>query len=348
MILFYVAIFVSCIYKLKFNKNAFFDDFIGKNQCESVKGIFILLVFVRHVTQYVVKSGYAFDMPGDQLFRNIDIELNQFIVVMFLFYSGYGVMESITRKGVNYVKGMPLKRILPTILNFDVAVLFFIGLGLCLDTTFTIPQILKSFIAWEDVGNSNWYIFVIVINYMIACFAHFVQIHSGKSVFYALLLSSCLGVAVMVILFYCKQPHWGNTMLAFQAGMVFSYNKKKIVPFIQRYWLKSLVVLLCLFVILFNIHYNRYNIRFNAMSILLALFLVTVNMKVKIENAPLKWLGIHLFPLYIYQRLPMIALFEWKDGTFVRDYALVYIVICFAITLVFACFYKYWQISLKK
>ena len=31
-----------------------------------------------------------------------------------------------------------------------------------------------------------------------------------------------------------------------------------------------------------------------------------ITMKVKISNTPLIWLGIHLFPIYIYQRIPMI------------------------------------------
>ena len=44
-------------------------------------------------------------------------KLEQLMVTMFLFYSGYGVMESIKRKGDDYIKSFPKKRILTTLIN---------------------------------------------------------------------------------------------------------------------------------------------------------------------------------------------------------------------------------------
>ena len=43
--------------------------------------------------------------------------MGQLVVVMFLFYSGYGIGESYKKKGVNYVQQMPVHRILTTLLN---------------------------------------------------------------------------------------------------------------------------------------------------------------------------------------------------------------------------------------
>lgn len=133
-------------------------DYLGREQCESVKGIFILLVFFSHFMGYVRQTGgVAFDMP-----------LGQLIVTLFLFYSGYGVMESIRTKGAAYVREMPKRRILTTLLNFDIAVLAFIGVDLLLGQSLTAKQCLLSLVAWDSVGNSNWYIFVILLCYVAA------------------------------------------------------------------------------------------------------------------------------------------------------------------------------------
>lgn len=105
MITFYVAIFVLCLWGIKFSPKKGFDDFLQRDQCDSIKGIFILLVFVRHVLQYIIASGYEFSSLQDKLFLKIDRELDQLIVVMFLFYSGYGIMESIRKKEGNLYKG---------------------------------------------------------------------------------------------------------------------------------------------------------------------------------------------------------------------------------------------------
>lgn len=79
-------------------------------------------------------SAYQYHVNG---FGDVAVDwfiyrFSQLVVVMFLFYSGYGVGESFKRKGDGYVKSMPRHRILATLLNFDVAVIVFILLGLAL------------------------------------------------------------------------------------------------------------------------------------------------------------------------------------------------------------------------
>lgn len=134
------------------------SDYLGREQCDSIKGVFILFVFFSHFMGYVGRvGGYV-----------IDTHLGQMMVTLFLFYSGYGVMESIKKKGDEYVKSMPKRRILTTLVNFDIAVLAFIALDLILGRPITIKLTLLSFVCWESVGNSNWYIFAIICCYIAA------------------------------------------------------------------------------------------------------------------------------------------------------------------------------------
>ena len=117
MIIFLIGIAILCLWKIRFSRKNFFEDFLHRDQCDSIKGIFILFVFIRHALQYIMSSGYAFETLPDQVFLKIDRELDQLIVIMFLFYSGFGIMESILKKKFDYIRNMPIRRILPTILS---------------------------------------------------------------------------------------------------------------------------------------------------------------------------------------------------------------------------------------
>lgn len=133
-------------------------DYMSKSQCNVVKGVFILIVFFSHFQQYVSEAGG----------RVFDIYLGQLMVAMFLFYSGYGVAASFAKKGVSYVRDFPKRRILTTLLNFDIAVAAFIVLDLIIGRPIGACQALLSFVCWESVGNSNWYIFAIIYCYAVA------------------------------------------------------------------------------------------------------------------------------------------------------------------------------------
>ena len=99
MILMYVTMLGLCLYGIRFNCSGLFEDCLEKEQCNTIKGVSIALVFISHIASYVGASGYAYEAFGDQAFQLIRSLLGQLIVVMFFFYSGYGIMESIENKG---------------------------------------------------------------------------------------------------------------------------------------------------------------------------------------------------------------------------------------------------------
>ena len=66
MIVFVILMVALVLFHIKFSgKDACFGDFLDRSQTNAIKGVFILFVFLRHVLQYVQKSGYEFDAPGD-------------------------------------------------------------------------------------------------------------------------------------------------------------------------------------------------------------------------------------------------------------------------------------------
>lgn len=344
MILFYILLSLLIISRLKYNRQGFYSDYLSFDTTNAVKGIFIALVFIKHALPYILKSEYVFDYNFcNRAFLVIDGQVGQWIVAMFLFYSGFGVMESIKKKGLPYVNSIPRKRILTTLVNFDIAVALFVIIALLLHKDYSLKTYLLSFTGWESVGNSNWYIFVIMLCYLITylCF-RLPIVKQGAYSIRAILCFSLLVVSVFALSFV-KPSWWYDTMLCFGLGIFYSLWREHIESVLQKYyWLMLsilIVLVVCLRPYLTGVAYNGY-------CIIFCIFVVMLTMKFKINNSVLIWSGKNLFPLYIYQRIPMIILSSICGGAFVSSSPVLYIFACLLITLLFAHFYKYWAVKL--
>lgn len=307
-------------------------DYLGREQCDSVKGIFILTVFFSHFMQYVsMAGGHAYSL-----------QLGQMIVTLFLFYSGYGVMESIKKKGYEYVKSMPKRRILTTLLNFDVAVLMFIVLDLVLGRSITLRQSLLSFVCWESVGNSNWYIFAIICSYVAA----FVACYKLRFRQWGGVISLVLLAGYVVIMSRYKGSWWYDTILCFPVGMMYSQYRPRIEAIAARFYIPLIAFVTIVYLGIGHIHIFARGLMPNVKAIAFALLVVMITMRVPIRNAALGWCGQNLFPLYIYQRIPMLIFFALDPSGFATWRMPIYFALCFIITLVIAKLYPKWQVRL--
>ena len=342
MILFYILLF---IYKIRFSCKNNYIDYLSYDTTNAIKGIFIALVFITHAIPYVLNSGYVFDDSfASKLFLFIYSFIGQWIVAMFLFYSGYGVMESIQKKGHDYISSLPRKRILTTLVNFDIAVALFALVSLFTTNKYTIKEYLLSFIGWESVGNSNWYIFVIMLCYFLTY--HSFRNFKGQNIYLYACLLLCLILFSVPLMSLFKPNWWYDTMLCFAAGVFYSVLRKHIEPFLKLYYWPILIILLLFLLCLNKIPYSIKGFTSNAFCLVFCLLIIMLSMKIKINNSVLIWAGKNLFPLYIYQRIPMIILSSFYDGAFVATYPVFYIVVCLLVTLIFTYFYKYWTVKL--
>ena len=333
----YIYIAFICLISLWGIRYTTEGDYLSKERCNSIKGIFILLIFLSHSLQYIKASGYVFS-GIDNITQFILRFTGQLVVVMFLFYSGYGVALQVNRKGKQYIQQMPQHRILKTLLNFDIAVCFFILLALLLSRPLRIDQILLSFLAWDSVGNSNWYIFIILLCYIFTYFAN--RISSR----YAGWLILGVSIVAMLVLSCVKGTWWYDTILAYPAGYIYANYRQQVESIFKRYFFVILFILVCFF--LFTHGHGPYlrGLRPNLMAVAFALIVVMLTMKIQIGNSWLQWFGTNLFPLYIYQRLPMIALQATAGDDFLSHYPIIYLIICLLITCLITRYYKYWRI----
>ena len=157
--------------------------------------------------------------------------------------------------------------------------------------------------------------------------------------------------AFFIILRFTKEAYWYDTLFAYPSGILYSRYKKKIESIVHKRYTLYLILSLSVFIITYIWAYNLLGdiikgTKCNITSIALAITIVIITMKLRIGNKPLYWLGANLFPLYIYQRIPMIMLSHTALGNLPKDMPLLYIVSCMFITLFIARYYRYWQIKL--
>lgn len=339
MIVFVLMFACVCLYKVKIapqGLKGYHDDYLSIEKTNSIKGIFTLVVFFSHFNSYIEYS--ALDNYATFPFRLI----RQGLVTMFLLYSGYGIMESIKKKGIPYVKSMPAKRIGQVLVRFDIAILCFLIMDLCIGREITVTQFLLSLIGWSSIGNSNWYIFTILLLYLITyiSFIIFKDKRNYKISVYALLAIVIVYCAVFYIFQFQNEKSYlfYYTILCYPLGMLYSVYKENIEKFLKQRNLNYFITLVFVVVItaVTRFYCNSAEIIEMIYMLFFSLFILLISMKVSFDNKILRWIGNHLFEIYILQRIPMTVFA--KLGLNKSVY--LYFPLCFAVTILISAIYK--------
>ncbi len=260
----------------------------------SVNGIFIILVFASHLRSYITLSPFA---------NNFLTYLGQLMVTTFFLFSGYGIFLSIEKKGMTYLNQFPRKRILSVLLSFDACVLIYQLLTVVLHKPYPISVRLLAFTGWTNVGNSNWYIFVILILYLITWISFKLSKQKPLS---SLILTSILCYAFLIILSFVKENYWYNTLLCYPLGMWFAYLGSPILAALKKSNLHFAISLIGFLVAVIVLRYYRINTTiYTLMALCFCLLILIIMSKVCLYHPILYWLGKHLFPIYMLMRIPM-------------------------------------------
>lgn len=339
MVLLFVLLACVALYGVKFSSHH--EDYISKPVTDSIKGIFAIIIIYSHGRGYLPSLGNL-TSPLDIMFYKAIQAIGQLMVVMFLFYSGYGIMESY-RKKPGYLSGFAKHRILKTLVIFDFAVILYIALGLLVGRTFSIPEYILAFVGWESLDNSNWFVFDIIALYLLVYLALAARSRWNLSswVFYIVVFALC-GAFIVFVAATKKESYWYDTVLAFPAGLVYSEFKEKIERAVSNYYWPSLGVLIVAFSLMYG---SRGYLTMVLTCVVFALILVLVTMKVKLNNRALRWLGINCFGIYILQRIPMALFYEFG---LTAHWAVFYVAVVAATLVLAAGFTKVTGVVCKK
>lgn len=338
------SLFILCLLLVsnyRFYQKGYCKNYIDKYHSNVIKGFFIGIVFLNHFTDYA-KLNNLLDIPYLQFFHYI----NQFQVALFLFYSGYGLMVSIMQKRMPYIKKLPSHRILRTLIHFDVAVSLYLMISIWKHGIPSIKAVALGFIGWGGFGNSNWYIFAILVLWMIS-FVVFYVFRTDKYIL-QISITTLLTVTAAYLISLYKQPYWYNTLLCFPLGMSFALYKNKL----EKIFFESCTSWPYLFTIIFcgagTYIFGKHQANFYLYEVWIlffTVFTVLITMKFEFNNSILAWMGKHLFEIYILMRLPMILLQPYFKGHNYH-YLVISAIITGALVVVFTPFLKWLDMHL--
>lgn len=312
---------------IKFGAN---EGYISSQNTLPIKGFWVMVVFFCHYSSYIELSQHTLNY----LFLWLNSQIGQLCVVMFLFYSGYGIWCSYCVKP-NYIKTFLWNRIFLVWLNFAICLLFFLIENLFLGIKYDLIEIFLSFTGLASIGNSNWYMFVTFALYIIF-FLSF-KMFGNKDKEFGLTVFTTFCFVLVVVLYLTKEPYWYNTLLCFPAGMWYATLKNKINDFsfksIANYLL--LLSLSFSFLVITYLLQRWHGIFFIIYAISFCVFTVVVTMKLTVNSKLLSFLGKHVFSIYIFQRL----FFNLGQYYGLNKMSYLYFILCLAGTIIFAIIY---------
>ena len=332
-------IFIMLLLNVDFYGKRFNRNYLSKDNTTTINGFFIIMVFFSHFQQYIlVMSSY------DLYFYKIIGYIGQLMVTTFFFFSGYGIYESVKKKGENYIKNFFNNRFVPTYINWSIILIVYVVLNIIMGggkTTLSYTKIILSFIGWDSIGNSNWYMFDIFILYLF----FIIVFNAFKKNSIRIISFTLLTIIFILLLSVFKDSYWYNTLLCFPFGIIYSYFKEKLDGMINnnRNYLIALLIILLLFVAsyLFIRVFNN-DILYNIVACSFVLLIVMVLMKFKLKSCILHWFGKNLFWIYIIQRIPMIVFNNKINNNYL------YFMICFISTIIMVLFINYINKKIKK
>lgn len=303
----------------------YWTNYISKTQTNAINGVFVLLVFIRHFSQYI-----EFDLLNT-LFPIVDGALGQFVVVPFLFYSGYGIMYSILTKE-EYISTRLVQRFFWVWVRFTCAVVLFVILNILLNIQYDIKTIVLAFTGWTSIGNSNWYILAVLALYIFTIISF--SLSSDKTKGVLLMFIFALGYAV-VLRKLGKGTWYYDTIIAYPFGMLFCRYKnsfeKIVMKNICRYG-----VLIIIITMLARVLYT-YRVKWYVHELFCCatmMTLVLISMKISLGNKWIEFLGKYTFEIYILQRIPLVVLQNYNLPMYI--YFALSLVLTIVLALVFS------------
>ncbi|MFR7590272.1 MAG: acyltransferase family protein [Longibaculum sp.] len=338
MIVFLIVVCICLIASMNVSYKGLDKQYLAKKNTQVIKGVFVICVFLSHVRTYS-----NFDSSSDLFVIEILDYLGQIMVALFLFYSGYGVFESIKKKGQKYIADFPKNRIGKTFFDFSIAIILYFLLAMFTGEYYSIQDILLSLTGWTSIGNSNWYMFAIFSLYILTYFCFSLVKNKSRVSLCFMIIGSFFYI---VIVSQFQPTRFTNTYLCYIAGMLYSYFKEKIDDYLKNniflYYVFTILIVLTYIYIYPNKGLNIYI--YNLVSILFCLCVTFISMKITFKSKILFWFGEHLFWIYIIQRIPMLFLEFYR----IVDYPYLFLILSFIITNIMALYLQLITTKIKK
>lgn len=324
MIIFLLIFGVTVLCSMRLKPKEFNSEYCSPQNTARINGIFSVLIFLSHSVDYVELSG-ALDEP----YLAFKAFLSQSVVITYMFYSGYGIMESIKRKGYGYVKSMPFNRIFRLWYHFAITVLMFTAVNFITGKEYSLSHQLLAFTGYTSIGNSNWYIFDMLVLYVIFVIAF--SVFKKKHFLGAVLFCGLTGVFAVWEVIQGLPPRFYGTIYCVPMGVFYSLVK----PYAEKIIMKNNIIWLILTALsvgifaFFGVTKDVSFMHYFIFTVFGVVMIVLISMKFRLKSKILDWFGRHIFSFFILQRIPMILLSHFK----IIENPYIFVIVCFVLTI---------------
>ncbi len=283
-------------------------DYLCKEECDCLKGIFAVFVLMSHLFGAV--SSYFVTSP----FRHVFQAMGYLSVSVFFFLSGYGLSLQYSRRGKAYLTQFPKRRLLPYAIVYLFTLLIYLFFRvIVLGEAFRFPLFILSFLLSNTYISNGWYLQTLFLFYLFFLAAYFsFKKRKHKYAFLFLLV-----VLYCIICFFCKAPtHLYKSSLAFPLGFSYYDEQEKIDRFLEN-GRRELICSIGLFfsfcacfivgsLPIFPIVARLFEM---GSAVFFVLFVLTLVRHVRINWFFTRWLGKYYLEIYVMQGMA-ISLFQ--------------------------------------
>ena len=325
-IIFFILCFLSTINMSFKCLNCFFTDYMDLNNTSSIKGIFVWIIVLQHYRGYYRRD-------PNYIYHKILNCTRQKMVSIFLFYSGYGIYESIKKNGFNYVMKLPKKGII-LLIKFEIILCFYLLINLILRIKISFNRYLLAIIFKVGIGNSYWFSFTIISFYFYS-YLSFRFIKKTKFIFAGIFFINVISLLHIILIynFYHQNslPSVDN-ILCFNIGLYYSLIRKDLDKIIMKNdftYFGFLSLILIIYTYFYN--YKKQGVLIaSIINSFFSLIIILISMKIQFNNDFLLLLNSHSYSIYLLQRL-IIKYIKYKNffrsNNFIRFFITFFIIL---------------------
>ena len=341
----------------------FNEEFLSREQTKYMHGLLAVCIFLHHASQ---KSCAYWHRP-EVIVHGLDVfvDMGYLLVAVFMFFSGFGLYKSYMTKP-DYLKGFIRNRILPVMLTSAFVAWIFIPVRICMGEKLD-PVRMVAYITGAMLANQNgWYPITIVLFYFVFWLSfRFCKNKNTAIVIITVFvfIYTLIGTIVPHNNWWLQGEWWYNSVHLFWIGLIVAKNEEKVTAHLKRHYVTYMVIggmlLLVLPVVVkicsgFFSYYYMEGVRglykkpglfFNMLgrrwvtllsqmlcSLNFTLVFVMINLKVKIGNPALKFMGMISLEFYLVHGM-FVEMFgyDWLEVTksvyYIRNVALFEVVV---------------------
>ena len=312
-------------------------SYLSKICFDCLKGYFALCVLFHHLYQF---TGIFVNTKIEMIFKY----LGYYSVAMFIFISGFGLYESLSLKGDEYLKKFPFKRILSFYFIYCILAAIYFVYDLCLGIVHSFKELLYTLTYGGTVISFGWYLQLNLLMYIVFYLIFkFVKISKLRSLFIAL-----LAIGFYVFNYLSGTPEYLYTpVIFFVFGILFARNKEFIDKALSKFHVLFFIVSFLIFAAgLISIRRYLYLIPnvavpmvYTVSGLFFIIFIITIarfsmnHAKGIIVNPVSKFYGIISLEIYAFQGIVLRTLAMFNINKYI--FILLAIICCTLIAIPF-------------